>query len=67
MAKEVVAIERRPGGAEFKDVQPLVAGARGRKVYESQCHAFDSARPAHIAVDGDEDAGMFVYLAFIVV
>lgn len=34
VSDEVVAIERRPGGAEFKDVQHLVSGARGRKVYE---------------------------------
>lgn len=31
----VVATERRPGGCEFKDVQPLVAGARGRAALES--------------------------------
>lgn len=31
---EVVSIERRPGGAKFEDVQDLVSGARGRKVYE---------------------------------
>lgn len=34
VAEEVVAIERRPGGAQFKDIQHLVSGARGRKVYE---------------------------------
>ena len=34
MAQEVVAIERRPGGAKFEDVRELVAGARGRQVYE---------------------------------
>ncbi|KLO12226.1 inosine monophosphate dehydrogenase [Schizopora paradoxa] len=34
VAKEVVAIERRPGGAKFEDVRELVAGARGRLVYE---------------------------------
>lgn len=29
-------LERRPGGADFKrDLQPLVAGSRGRKVYET--------------------------------
>ncbi|KAG6844603.1 hypothetical protein H0H87_005537, partial [Tephrocybe sp. NHM501043] len=32
---EVVAIERRPGGAKFEDVRELVSGARGRKVYEN--------------------------------
>ncbi len=30
VSDEVVAIENRPGGAEFADIQPLVAGARGR-------------------------------------
>lgn len=32
---EVVAIERRPGGAKFEDVRELVSGQRGRKVYET--------------------------------
>ncbi|MES2258338.1 MAG: nitronate monooxygenase family protein [Pseudomonadota bacterium] len=31
VSDEVVASERRPGGCEFKDIHPLVAGARGRK------------------------------------
>lgn len=30
VSEEVIAIERRPGGAQFEDVRPLVAGARGR-------------------------------------
>lgn len=30
VSNEVVAIETRPGGCEFRDVQHLVAGARGR-------------------------------------
>ncbi|KIK03374.1 hypothetical protein K443DRAFT_95316 [Laccaria amethystina LaAM-08-1] len=34
VALEVVAIERRPGGAKFEDIKDLVSGARGRKVYE---------------------------------
>lgn len=34
VSQEVVAIERK-GGAEFKDVQHLVAGARGRAAMES--------------------------------
>ena len=34
VAMEVVAIERRPGGAKFEDIKDLVSGARGRKVYE---------------------------------
>jgi len=29
VSDEVVALERRPGGCEFKDIQPLVAGTRG--------------------------------------
>ena len=33
VSEEVVAIERRPG-SKFEDVRHLVAGARGRKVYE---------------------------------
>lgn len=35
ISEEVIAIERRPGGAEFKDIQHLVAGARGRVALES--------------------------------
>ncbi|EPQ54516.1 inosine monophosphate dehydrogenase [Gloeophyllum trabeum ATCC 11539] len=34
ISQEVVAIERRPGGAKFEDIRELVSGARGRKVYE---------------------------------
>jgi hypothetical protein len=34
VAMEVVAIERRPGGAKFEDIRELVSGARGRVVYE---------------------------------
>jgi len=34
VAQQVVEIERRPGGAKFEDVRELVAGARGRLVYE---------------------------------
>jgi NAD(P)H-dependent flavin oxidoreductase YrpB (nitropropane dioxygenase family) len=34
VAMEVVAIERRPGGAQFEDIRELVSGERGRKVYE---------------------------------
>lgn len=30
VSDEVVATEQRPGGCEFKDIQPLVAGQRGR-------------------------------------
>lgn len=30
VSDEVVATERRPGGCEFRDVQPLVSGQRGR-------------------------------------
>jgi|SRR5690554_1804272 len=35
ISDEVVAIERRPGGCEFKDIQPLVAGTRGRAALEA--------------------------------
>lgn len=35
ISDEVVAIERRPGGCEFKDIHHLVAGARGRVALES--------------------------------
>lgn len=35
ISDEVVAIERRPGGAQYEDVRHLVAGARGRGALES--------------------------------
>jgi nitronate monooxygenase len=35
IAEEVAAIEQRPGGCEFKDIQPLVAGVRGRAALAS--------------------------------
>ncbi|GLS14824.1 NAD(P)H-dependent flavin oxidoreductase [Hydrogenophaga electricum] len=35
VSDEVVATERRPGGCEFSDIQPLVAGARGRQALSS--------------------------------
>jgi nitronate monooxygenase len=35
ISEEVVAIENQPGGCEFKDVQPLVAGSRGRAALEA--------------------------------
>jgi NAD(P)H-dependent flavin oxidoreductase YrpB (nitropropane dioxygenase family) len=35
ISNEVVALERRPGGCEFKDVHSLVAGARGRAALKS--------------------------------
>ena len=35
VSQEVVAIERRPGGAKFEDVRHLVAGARGKMVYDA--------------------------------
>ena len=34
ISMEVVAIERRPGGAKFEDIRELVSGQRGRVVYE---------------------------------
>jgi len=35
VSDEVISIERRPGGCEFKDIQPLVSGARGRAALAS--------------------------------
>lgn len=35
VSDEVVAMERRPGGVQFKDIHHLVAGARGRAALES--------------------------------
>jgi NADH:quinone reductase (non-electrogenic) len=34
VSEQVVALERRPGGAKFEDLRELVSGARGRVVYE---------------------------------
>jgi len=34
IAREVVDVERRPGGCEFADIRHLVAGARGRDALE---------------------------------
>ncbi|EGN98000.1 hypothetical protein SERLA73DRAFT_138212 [Serpula lacrymans var. lacrymans S7.3] len=35
VSEQVVALERRPGGAKFEDLRELVSGARGRVVYEN--------------------------------
>ncbi|AXQ31073.1 nitronate monooxygenase [Solimonas sp. K1W22B-7] len=35
VSDQVIAIENRPGGCEFADVQPLVSGAKGREALES--------------------------------
>jgi nitronate monooxygenase len=35
ISEEVIATERRPGGCEFKDIQHLVRGIRGREALES--------------------------------
>ena len=35
VSDEVVAIERRPGGAEFADIRPLVAGTRGKAALDA--------------------------------
>ncbi|ORY73442.1 2-nitropropane dioxygenase [Leucosporidium creatinivorum] len=43
VASEVVGLERRPGGAKFPELAPLVSGARGKTVYE----------------EGDVDAGVW--------
>ncbi|MGA1858124.1 nitronate monooxygenase family protein [Azospirillum sp. 11R-A] len=35
VSDEVVALEKRPGGAQFEEVRPLVAGQRGRAAMQS--------------------------------
>jgi len=35
VSDEVLSTERRPGGCEFKDIQPLVSGQRGRAALQS--------------------------------
>ncbi|MGH8245253.1 MAG: NAD(P)H-dependent flavin oxidoreductase, partial [Gammaproteobacteria bacterium] len=35
VAEQVVALERRPGGAEFSEIRPWVSGARGREALET--------------------------------
>ena len=35
ISEEVIGIESRPGGCEFSDIQPLVAGARGKAALSS--------------------------------
>lgn len=35
VARQVVEIERRLGGARFEDVRPLVSGLRGKEAYET--------------------------------
>lgn len=35
ISDEVVATERRPGGCEFEDIRPLVAGVRGKSALEA--------------------------------
>lgn len=35
ISEEVVATERRPGGCEFEDIRPLVAGIRGKAALDS--------------------------------
>lgn len=35
VSQEVIALERRPGGVEFKEIQHLVAGSRGRTALQS--------------------------------
>ena len=34
ISEQVVATERRPGGCEFEEIRPLVAGARGKAALE---------------------------------
>ncbi|ODN87440.1 2-nitropropane dioxygenase [Cryptococcus wingfieldii CBS 7118] len=38
VSTEVVRLERRPEGAKFEDLRELVAGARGKQVYETGDH-----------------------------
>ncbi|MGH8430060.1 MAG: NAD(P)H-dependent flavin oxidoreductase, partial [Solimonas sp.] len=35
ISEEVVAMENRPGGCQFEDIRPLVAGVRGRAALEA--------------------------------
>jgi nitronate monooxygenase len=35
ISEEVVSLERRPGGCEFEELRPLVAGSRGRTALET--------------------------------
>ena len=44
ISEKVVEIER--GGAKFEDVRELVAGARGKMVYETAIPTTASGRPA---------------------
>merc|ERR1711939_618044 len=52
-SEEVVRMERRPGGVEFKEIAPLVSGARGRVVYEQGDvdHGIWSASPVVGLID----------------
>jgi hypothetical protein len=49
VAKEAVAIERRPGGAKFSDIQHLVSGARGKTVFVFPFSFFLLVRPRPIS------------------
>jgi NAD(P)H-dependent flavin oxidoreductase YrpB (nitropropane dioxygenase family) len=51
VSEEVVALERRPGGAQFEELRPWVAGSRGR----------DALRTGNVD-DGVVSAGMVVGL-----
>ena len=35
VSREVVRLERRPGGVQFSELKDLVSGLRGKKVYET--------------------------------
>ena len=35
VSQEIIALERRPGGVEFKEIQHLVAGSLGRTALQS--------------------------------
>jgi nitronate monooxygenase len=51
MSDDVVAMERRPGGCEFKDIHHLVTGARGRE-------ALEAGDPDHGLVWGGQVVGL---------
>jgi len=51
VSDQVVAMERRPGGVEFGEIQPLVMGARGR-------HALETGDPDAGIVWGSQVVGL---------
>jgi NADH:quinone reductase (non-electrogenic) len=51
ISDEVVSIENRPGGCEFKDIHHLVTGARGRE-------ALEGGDPNHGLIWGSQAVGL---------